>query len=62
MKRKTKCKVCGARFFPTIYTAKGHGGISSITTGVLKYDACDCPECGKQIILGERFTKDGDEE
>jgi len=58
LKKKVKCNVCGTRFFPNIYMAKGSCGVTTaLTTGQIKYDVCDCPECGRQIVLGERYER-----
>lgn len=58
MKRKIRCEVCGTKFEPQIYTAEEPGGVvQALSGGKKKYDACDCPECGRQRILGERLDR-----
>lgn len=50
---KTVCQCCGHTFVPTKnthYIAK-----DSPQAGLKQYDAFDCPNCGCQIIAGERL-------
>ena len=58
MKRKIKCSVCGTRFAPSIYqVVEASGIVQAINGGAKIYDACDCPECGRQKLLGERYER-----
>lgn len=53
--KKIRCKVCKCKFFPTKgirKTVLEKGGLMDI--GKL-YDAYDCPACGCQIVVGQRF-------
>lgn len=59
MKKKIKCNVCGTRFMPERlqkYTAENEAsGLLKLTTANVLYDAFDCPQCGVQIRVGQRF-------
>lgn len=59
--RRIKCEICGKRFEPKLYTAiENVAAITKLTVSPKKYDACDCPNCGRQIILGIRYDRSGD--
>ena len=56
--KKVACKVCGFEITPVSqmrYTAVENKGISSAFTGNRMFDAFDCPVCGCQNIVGERY-------
>lgn len=51
------CKVCGEEFRPhkeARYTAMKSEGFFGPS---LYFDAIDCPNCGRQMILGERMQE-----
>lgn len=57
----TECQCCGATFTPT---KEQHYIVKDATPGKVllmtaaepkQYDAFDCPQCGCQIIVGERL-------
>lgn len=53
--KKLRCKVCELDFIPTKeshYEAIKSGGMFIIPA---RFDAFDCPQCGCQIIVGERY-------
>lgn len=62
-----KCTCCGAEFIPTkdmhsiVVNENASGnGLSALIgtkeTNIVKYyDAYDCPNCGRQLIVGERL-------
>ena len=58
---KTVCQCCGHTFIPTKnthYIAKEFPQayiIQLVEPGLKQYDAFDCPNCGCQIIAGERL-------
>ena len=59
--RRIKCEVCRKRFTPKLYTAiEEQGALTKLTMAPKKYDACDCPNCGHQIILGIRYNRAGE--
>lgn len=56
--RRIKCEVCRKRFTPKLYTAiEEQAPLTRITLAPKKYDACDCPYCNHQIILGVRYDR-----
>lgn len=58
MKRKIRCAVCGFKFWPEVYQAEETtGAFNRLSGGTKIYDACDCPECGRQKLLGERYKR-----
>ena len=63
--RKLTCKHCGESFRPTalmhyIARANGRKGVVAAFESNLEeqwYDAFDCPNCGVQIIAGDRMRE-----
>lgn len=56
--KKVICKVCGRRIALVSqmrYTAVESKGMTSAFTGTKRFDAFDCPGCGCQNIVGERY-------
>lgn len=56
-----QCGVCKAKLMPNVelhYIAKSISNGLFSSQHPVKYDAYDCPLCGCQIILGQRFEKD----
>ena len=56
--KKVICKVCGRRIALVSqmrYTAVESKGITGAFTGTKRFDAFDCPGCGCQNIVGERY-------
>ena len=56
--KKVICKVCGRRIALVSqmrYTAVERTGQPSLIFGTKRFDAFDCPGCGCQNIVGERY-------
>lgn len=58
VKMKTKCRVCGKRLMPTketVYFVSPKLSVAEVLTKKQTiYEACDCPRCGCQAVLGIR--------
>lgn len=60
--RNIKCPVCGNRFVPRSadrYTAREPAAPALLPKPPAEFDAFDCPQCGRQILVGVRIPESG---
>jgi hypothetical protein len=59
-KKCKRCRHCGEVFRidkANVYVAEFGSGFAGVLKGTTWFDAVDCPACGSQKILGERYKK-----